>query len=203
MRTSKSRKFAACVAGAMALLGAGASAAAASPAVFSSTGAITLTSSGPSTFAIGTTPTPATTVTCPSLYIINANASNTGSPLQGSLAAIIYGLTCVDGYGQSAFVDLRLYPLNAVNTGGAFSLSGKVDYVTVNTNARTYGAVGSTIPIVAPWVNGCVCPPGPSKYTFSGAQLGPISGGPLTGQYIKFSGSFKATTTGGGPLTLS
>jgi hypothetical protein len=205
MRISTLRVAAAAL-GCAAAFSASVSAASAAPAVFSSAGSLSMAFTSPVVVKIGTTPTPATTVTCTTVPLLTGTVTNTGSPLQGWVSAFQFGTSqCTTGTGATASVAVAKSraPMPADKTGSAYSVSGTSTWELLIAAGSSYqSAPYAATSYSAQWVNG-TGPSNPSVLTFSNAAVGRVSPGyPLAGQPISLSGSV-SVTQGGGLLTLS
>jgi hypothetical protein len=212
MRSTTLRIAVAAISSAL-VLGAGATAASAAPAAFSSTGAISTSLVGSLVFKVGTTPIPATTITCTrSGFSPTGTVTNTGVPAQGKVTSFaLSGLSCVSGSGQSAGVyaaenNSMNFPMLANKTGSAYSLSGTGDW-----HLSLYAGFGmwDSIPVYSPagytasWINYPTAPF--SKLVFSNAPIGHVTGSPgatMVGQPITLTATFMVNQ-GGSQITLS
>lgn len=178
-----------------------ASAAMATPAVFNTTGPLSLNTTG-LTIKIGATPTPAQTITCSSpLSMIGKSAENSGSPLQGRVSGLrIFG-TCKMGTGGTAYIDLAAQGWDLANkTGSVFSLAGAdQNWVgSINTSSYySYAGAGSDgiSNYTAPWTNGTSVEK-PSSVTFTEAAISKITTGTFVGQTVKLSGTVQFAREG-------
>jgi hypothetical protein len=181
---------------AVGLLSGGAGVASAAPAVFNTTGGAAFNMTG---VTINWGPQSSQTVNCPSA-IVGFNATNSGSPLQGSLpnpGEPFYQQQCTTAGGAAAG-GVLISPqasLLAESSAGAFSLrstkSLKVFFGM--TNRSTLNGPNTTFTV--PWTN----PSGPnaSKFTFSNKLIGYFDGS--TPVYL----SATLTTLFPTPLSLS
>lgn len=188
-----------------------ASAAMATPAVFNTTGPLgfsdgLLHTTG-LTIKVGTTPIPASTITCASPAVVfGESASNSGSPLQGHLSGLrIFG-NCKSGTGANETVDLKSGGWEqATKSGAIFSLEGADANWTGTINGNISSVAGPASDGIsnytAAWTNG-TSPASPSSVTFTEAKISKVTSGYAVGQPITLSGTLQVAVNKGALLTL-
>lgn len=203
-----SRSIAVCTA-ALAVSGMAAGAASAVPATFSPTGSATPTESAALTIKIGTTPTPARTITCSpaSIYQQSAGTANMGVPAVGTLSLAIKGV-CVNASGGTALVDFSasIARMWAQKVGSVFSLNSVETFqATISSGSGFYISNASQVvpSYTVGWTNGTSVA-NPSTANFTNTPIGKVTNADsgIVGQPITLSGTIKLSS-GGGLLTLS
>lgn len=195
------------VGGAVVLLGSGASAAVAAPAVFSATGASGIAMSGPITLSYGSLPFQTRTCT-PYALSISALTSNTAG--QGSLDQLYFpqgSQLCKDGLNYSFLTTMSWNGSALANkSGGNYSLTSP--YLTIrDPNSIGLIAVPTAGSFTVPYTNGTTDVNGanPSTITFSNTIVGYVRdnfhccGSPS--MPVRMTGTLKLGSAA--PLTLS